>query len=52
MHNIPKGNHYFALLIEFNFEDFKGILHSGNHQNITLTLDYLIGEVTINNCLQ
>jgi AraC-like DNA-binding protein len=54
MRNIPKDNAYFALLIEFDYEDFGGIPYSSNHSNKTLNSDYFIGEVTstLKNCLQ
>ena len=54
MRNIPKDNAYFALLIEFDYEDFEGVPHSSIHSNRTLNTDYFIGEVTctLKNCLQ
>jgi AraC-like DNA-binding protein len=54
MRNIPQDNAYFALLIEFNYEDFNGIPHDKNFPNSNSMSDYFIGEVTpvIKNCLQ
>ena len=54
MRNIPKDNAYFALLIEFDYEDFEGIPRGSNHANTTSNSDYFIGEVTstLKNCLQ
>jgi hypothetical protein len=54
MRNISKDDAYFALLIEFDYRDFKGIPHIGNHSSRTLNSDYFIGEVTptLKNCLQ
>ncbi|NRB40177.1 MAG: helix-turn-helix transcriptional regulator [Pseudomonadales bacterium] len=49
MRNIPKGKEYFALLVEFELQDFEGLKISAlNKQN------YCIGEITptLKNCLQ
>jgi AraC-like DNA-binding protein len=49
MRNIPKSKEYFALLIEFDYEDFKGLpINSSNKK------DYLIGKTTLDleKCLQ
>ncbi len=49
MRNIPKSEEYFALLIEFDYEDFKGLPVSASH-----TKDYCIGKTTsdLERCLQ
>lgn len=49
MRNIPKNKEYFALLIEFDYEDFKGL-----QINTPKKQDYLIGTVTptLEQCLQ
>lgn len=49
MRNIPKHNSYFAMLIEFNYEDFEGI--PSHHANKP---DYFIGNTTLalKHCLQ
>jgi AraC-like DNA-binding protein len=49
MRNIPKDNEYFALLIEFNYEDFEGIPSSDVKKP-----DYFIGKTTLvlKKCLQ
>jgi AraC-like DNA-binding protein len=49
MRNIPKDNAYFALLIEFNYEDFDGIPISDAKKS-----DYFIGKTTraLKKCLQ
>ncbi|MFT7412251.1 MAG: AraC-like DNA-binding protein [Paraglaciecola sp.] len=54
MRNIPKDNAYFALLIEFDYEDFMGIPHGKNPTNSNSITDYFIGKITptLKNCLQ
>jgi AraC-like DNA-binding protein len=49
MRNIPKDNAYFALLIEFSYEDFDGIPSIDNEKS-----DHFIGKVTLalEKCLQ
>jgi AraC-like DNA-binding protein len=49
MRNIPKNNAYFALLIEFNYEDFEDVPSSDAKKS-----DYFIGETTLalKKCLQ
>lgn len=49
MRNIPKENEYFALLIEFDYEDFSGIPSTGVARQ-----NYFVGELTftLEQCLQ
>jgi AraC-like DNA-binding protein len=49
MRNIPKNNAYYALLIEFNYEDFENVPSSGAKKS-----DYFVGETTpaLKKCLQ
>lgn len=49
MRNIPKNKEYFALLIEFDYQDFNGL-----QLNIPNKKDYFIGKTTpeIESCLQ
>jgi len=49
MRNIPKNNEYFALLIEFDYQDFNGL-----QVNTTTNKDYFIGKTTptLEQCLQ
>ncbi len=49
MRNIPRDNEYFALLIEFDHQDFSGL-----QVNVANTKDYCIGETTatLERCLQ
>jgi AraC-like DNA-binding protein len=49
MRNIPKGNSYFALLIEFDYEDFNGIPGSARDKS-----EYFIGDTKpeLEKCLQ
>lgn len=49
MRNIPKNNAYFALLVEFSYEDFDGIPSINAEKS-----DHFIGEVTfeLKKCLQ
>jgi len=49
MRNIPKGKEYFALLIEFDYQDFDGL-----QINATNKKDHLIGKTTpdLEKCLQ
>jgi AraC-like DNA-binding protein len=49
MRNIPKSNEYFALLIEFDHEDFNGLSVNTSNEK-----DYLIGKTTpdLEKCLQ
>jgi len=49
MRNIPKDKEYFALLIEFDYEDFNGL-----QINASSKIDYFIGETTatFEKCLQ
>lgn len=42
MRNIPKDNAYFAMLIEFSYEDFDGIPNVGTEK-----AEYFIGEVAL-----
>jgi len=49
MRNIPKDNEYFALLIEFDYQDFENLpINNANSQN------YCLGEIslTLQKCLQ
>lgn len=48
MRNIPKNKEYFALLIEFNTEDFSGIINTTNKK------EYYIGKVEaeLETCIQ
>ena len=49
MRNIPKSKEYFALLIEFDFQDFNGLpINTSNNK------DYFIGKTTpdLEKCLQ
>lgn len=49
MRNIPKDKEYFALLIEFDFQDFIGL-----QSNISIKDDYFFGKTTVEleNCLR
>ena len=49
MRNIPKGKEYFALLIEFEYQDFNGLQNSEFNQQ-----KYYIGEISaiLEQCLQ
>ena len=49
MRNIPKTNKYFALIIEFDYEDFEDLAI-----NTLSTKNYLVGKVTsdLEKCLQ
>jgi AraC-like DNA-binding protein len=49
MRNIPKNKEYFALLIEFDYQDFDGIQISASNNQ-----DYCIGKVTptLEECLK
>jgi len=47
--NIPKAKEYFALLIEFDYQDFNGLQINSTHKK-----DYIIGDTTpiLERCLQ
>jgi len=49
MRNIPKDKEYFALLIEFDYQDFNGFQINGSNKK-----DYFIGKTTptLEKCLQ
>lgn len=49
MRNIPKDKEYFALLIEFDFQDFNGL-----QVNVSNKKDYFIGKTTfdLESCLK
>ncbi len=49
MRNIPKGKEYFALLIEFDYQDFNGL-----QVNVSNTKEYFIGKTTfdLESCLK
>ncbi len=49
MRNIPKNNEYFALLIEFDHQDFSGLQVMSNNKK-----DHVIGTIssTLTTCLQ
>ncbi len=49
MRNIPKGKEYFALLIEFDYQDFTGMATSASNKQ-----NYCIGKATatLEQCLQ
>ncbi len=48
MRNIPKDKEYFALLIEFDYQDFNGLQSNVSNKN-----DYFVGKTTtdLENCL-
>lgn len=49
MRNIPKGKEYFALLIEFDYQDFNGLQINASNKK-----EYLIGKTTLDleSCLK
>jgi AraC-like DNA-binding protein len=49
MRNIPKDKEYFALLIEFDYQDFNGLQSNVSNKN-----DYFVGKTTANleSCLR
>ncbi|MCP4324666.1 MAG: helix-turn-helix transcriptional regulator [Alteromonadales bacterium] len=49
MCNIPKDKKYFALIIEFDYQDFSGLQIDGSHEK-----DFLIGKTapSLEKCLQ
>lgn len=49
MRNIPRGQEYFALIIEFDYQDFSGLQINGYHEK-----DLLIGKTScsLEKCLQ